>query len=236
MAKTQRQHATALRKAGSAPGPEAGSKSAVPSRNAGRRGRPKRGTSRRDVILRAALEEFSAHGFEAARLDDVARRAGVAKGTIYLYFRDKEALFLELVRAEMAPVVGALEQVAHVEAPIRMIAEQFIELFVREVVETHRKDVMRLVLSEGPRFPRLAAFYYREVLSRALTAVRRLLQRAAARGEIGNDALLRFPQLIAAPAVVAILWRALFERFEPLDVRAMLRVHFDLIFGGKERP
>jgi hypothetical protein len=133
-------------------------------------------------------------------------------------------------------VVGALEQVAHVEAPIRMIAEQFIELFVREVVETHRKDVMRLVLSEGPRFPRLAAFYYREVLSRALTAVRRLLQRAAARGEIGNDALLRFPQLIAAPAVVAILWRALFERFEPLDVRAMLRVHFDLIFGGKERP
>ncbi|HXF87180.1 MAG TPA: TetR/AcrR family transcriptional regulator [Xanthobacteraceae bacterium] len=198
--------------------------------------RPKAGTARRDAILRAALEEFSAHGFEAARLDDVARRAGIAKGTIYLYFRDKEALFQELVRTEMSPVVGTLEQVAHVDAPIRTVAEQFIELFVREVVETHRKDVMRLVLSEGPRFPKLAEFYYREVLSRALIAVRGLLQRAMASGEIGNDVLLRFPQLVAAPAVVAILWRALFDRFEPLDVRAMLRAHFDLVFGGEHRP
>lgn len=198
--------------------------------------RMKAGTARREAILRAALEEFAAHGFEAARLDDVARRAGIAKGTIYLYFRDKVALFQELVRTEMSPVVGTLEQVAHVDAPIRTVAEQFIELFVREVVETHRKDVMRLVLSEGPKFPKLAEFYYREVLSRALIAVRGLLQRAVARGEIGNDVLLRFPQLVAAPAVVAILWRALFDRFEPLDVRAMLRAHFDLIFGGERGP
>ncbi len=74
------------------------------------------------------------------------------------------------------------------------------------------------------------------MFSRALVAVRGLLQRAVARGEIGNDVLLRFPQLVAAPAVVAILWRALFDRFEPLDVRAMLRAHFDLIFGGERKP
>jgi AcrR family transcriptional regulator len=198
--------------------------------------REQRSTARREAILRAALEEFSAHGFEAARLEDVARRAGIAKGTIYLYFSDKEALFQELVRSEMLPVVGTLEQAAHLDAPIRTIAEQFIELFVREVVETHRKDVMRLVLSEGTRFPKLAEFYYREVLARALVAVRGLMQRAVARGEISGDALLRFPQLIAAPAVVAILWRALFDRFEPLDARAMLRAHFDLLFGGERRP
>jgi AcrR family transcriptional regulator len=198
--------------------------------------RNERGTARRAAILRAALEEFSAHGFEAARLDDVARRAGIAKGTIYLYFRDKETLFQELVRSEISPVVGNLEQITNVEAPIRAIAVQFIELFVREIVETRRKDVIRLVLSEGPRFPKLAEFYFREVVARALGAVRGLLQRAVARGEIDNDALLHFPQLLVAPGLLAILWNALFSRFEPLDVRAMLRAHFDLIFGKERTP
>ena len=82
--------------------------------------RAKRGAVRREVILKAALEEFSAHGFEAARLDDVARRAGIAKGTIYLYFSDKETLFQELVRSEISPVIGALEHVSQVEAPIQI--------------------------------------------------------------------------------------------------------------------
>lgn len=194
--------------------------------------RAKRSATRRDAILAAALEEFSARGYEAARLDDVARRAGIAKGTIYLYFNDKETLFQELVRSQLSPVVGALEHVAHVEAPMRAVAEQFVELFVREIIETRRKDIIRLIISEGPRFPKLAEFYYREVLSRALGAVRALLRRAAERGEVTNDAIVRFPQLLIAPALVAILWNALFDRFEPLDVRAMLRAHFEFMFGA----
>src|SRR5439155_10654062 len=78
---------------------------------------------RREAILAAALEEFSASGFAATRLDDVARRAGVAKGTIYLYFRDKESLFQELVRTMLGPVVGALEAAPAAELPVRVIAE-----------------------------------------------------------------------------------------------------------------
>src|SRR5476649_902735 len=194
--------------------------------------RVKSGVARREAILKAALEEFSARGFEAARLDDVARRAGIAKGTIYLYFSDKETLFQELVRSEISPIVGTLEHVSHVEAPIRMIAEQFVELFVREIIETRRKDIIRLIISEGPRFPKLAEFYYREVISRALGAVRAVLRRAVERGELANDAIARFPQLLIAPALVAIVWNALFDRFEPLDVRAMLRAHFDFMFGA----
>jgi AcrR family transcriptional regulator len=197
--------------------------------------RANRGARRRDAILAAALEEFSAHGFEATRLEDIARRAGIAKGTIYLYFNDKETLFQELVRSEISPVVTALEHVAYIEAPIQAIAEQFIELFVREIVETRRSDVIRLVLSEGPRFPKLAEFYYREVITRALAAVRALLKRAIERGEIDAGVLLRFPQLLIAPGLVAILWNALFNRFEPLDARALLRSHFDFVFG-KGRP
>jgi AcrR family transcriptional regulator len=193
--------------------------------------RAKRSASRREAILAAALEEFSAHGFEAARLDDVARRAGIAKGTIYLYFNDKEELFQALVRSFISPVVGTLEQVAHIEAPFPVLVEQLGELFVREIVETRRKDIIRLIFSEGQRFPKLAEFYYREVISRALVAVRAVLSRALERGEIKNEALVRFPQLLVAPGLVAIIWKSLFDRLDPLDVRAMLKAHFDFILG-----
>ena len=71
--------------------------------------RAAKAAARRDAILDAALDEFSARGFAAARLEDVAKRAGVAKGTIYLYFADKESLFQELIRSMMAPVVGTIE-------------------------------------------------------------------------------------------------------------------------------
>ena len=71
--------------------------------------RKARSIAKREAILAAALDEFSERGFAAARLDDVARRAGVAKGTIYLYFRDKESLFQELIRAMLTPLVGTIE-------------------------------------------------------------------------------------------------------------------------------
>ena len=211
------------------PAPKGASRTVVRAKNGGTRA--KRSAERRDAILSAALEEFSGRGFAAARLEDVALRAGVAKGTIYLYFADKEALFQELIRWQLTPVVGALEHVAHADVPMRAIADQFIEVFVREIYGTRRKDVIRLIISEGPRFPKLAEFYYREVLSRIIEAIRVVLRRAVDRGELKSDAYVRFPQLLAAPGLVAILWNGLFDRFEPLDPRALMRAHFDIILG-----
>jgi len=201
-------------------------------RPAGNGARAQKSAARREAILAAALDEFSAQGFAAARLDDVARRAGVAKGTIYLHFRDKEALFQELIRVQLGPVVGALEQAAHADLSLRHIADRLIDVFVREIFETRRKDIIRLVITEGPRFPQLAEFYYREVISRALSIIRGMLRRAVDRGELETDALVRFPQLLAAPGIVSVVWSGLFDRFEPLDVRAMMRAHFDIVLRG----
>jgi AcrR family transcriptional regulator len=204
----------------------------APPKRKGENGvRAQRSAARREAILSAALDEFSAQGFAATRLDDVARRAGVAKGTIYLHFRDKEALFQELIRSVLGPFVGTLELALKADLPVRQIAEQALELFVREVYETRRKDVIRLILTEGQRFPQLAEFYYREVLSRAIAAFRQLMRGAVERGELKSDALARFPQLMAAPAIVAIMWNGLFDRFEPIDPRALMRAHFDILFG-----
>jgi AcrR family transcriptional regulator len=195
--------------------------------------RAKRSAERRDAILAAALDEFSTRGFAATRLDDVARHAGVAKGTIYLHFADKQTLFQELIRMELGPVVAALEQVSHADVPFRQLTDRLVEVFVREIFETRRKDVIRLVLTEGPRFPALAEFYFREIISRVMATIRDMLRRAHERGELKTDALVRFPQLLPAPGIVAIIWSGLFDRFEPLDVRAMMHAHFDMLFGPR---
>jgi AcrR family transcriptional regulator len=198
--------------------------------------RAQRRGERREAILAAALEEFAARGFAAARLDDVARRAGVAKGTIYLYFSDKESLFQELVRTMLSPMVGVIEAAPAADLPVRAVAETIVDLFVREIYGTRRKDVIRLIISEGTRFPKLAEFYYREVISRVLPAMRALLARAVERGELDHDALARFPQLLVAPGLMAIIWNGLFGRFAPLDVRDLMRAHLDLIFGQRSAP
>ena len=187
--------------------------------------------ARRAAILAAALEEFTARGYEGARLDDVAKRAGIAKGTIYLYFADKETLFQELVRSMVHPVLGTLEKVRDVDVPARVLVEMLLTTFVREVYGTRRKDIIRLILSEGPRFPAIAEFYYREVVGRVLAIVRPILRRAAERGELPDDALARFPQLIVSPALMAIVWNGLFDKFEHLDVAEMARAHVGILFG-----
>jgi len=242
MAKVTKQP-TAAPAAGTAPGP-----SGIPGAMAGRSAytgaiaasrqgaRTAKAAARRDAILDAALDEFSAKGFAAARLDDVAKRAGVAKGTIYLHFADKEALFQELIRSKMVPVVGSLELAFGTELPLRAVVDQAIEIFVREVYGTRRREVIRLLISEGPRFPAVAEFYYHEVLERLLKALRGLLRRAYERGELSNDALVRFPMLLGAPGIIAIVWNGLFDRFEPLDVRALMRAHFDNLLGTGRAP
>jgi AcrR family transcriptional regulator len=188
---------------------------------------------KRQSILDAALDEFAARGFADTRLDDVARRAGVAKGTIYLYFSDKESLFQDLVRTRLSPLIGTIEAAAVRELPVRALAELIVTTFVEEIYGTRRKDVIRLIISEGTRFPELAKFYYGEVIGRVLPMLRQRLRVAVERGELGNDALARFPQLLVAPALMAILWNGLFGRFEPLDVGALMRAHLELLFGDR---
>ena len=200
-----------------------------------RANRQERSTERREAILAAALDEFAEAGFAAARLDDVAKRAGGAKGTIYLHFRDKESLFQELVRSMLAPVIASIEALGSAAPSNDQLGAHVVDLFMREIYETRRKDVIRLVMTEGRRFPQLAEFYYREVLSRALAAMRGLLRRSAAHGDV-PAALVEFPQLVAAPALIAVMWGGLFDRFEPLDTGAMLRAHVGLLFGPRRAP
>src|SRR5262249_35922184 len=173
----------------------AGAGQGAARKDAGARRREKR----RAAILAAALEEFAARGFAATRLDDVARRARIAKGTIYLYLRDKESLFQELVRSMLSPLVGTIEAAALRDLPIRAVVETIVDLFVNEIYGTRRKDVIRLIIAEGSRVPKLAEFYYREVIARVLPALRARLALAVGRGGLPHDPLAPLPPLQVAP-------------------------------------
>lgn len=186
--------------------------------------------ARREAILAAGLHVFAEHGFEAARLDEVAARAGVAKGTLYLYFTDKTALFEEIVRAAAGPVRAHLEALAEMpDQPTRLLLQKLFGFFVNEVLGTDRKLILRLIISEGPRFPALAHFYHAEVVSRGLVTLTRIIERGIARGEIRSRAVAQFPQLVMAPLLVSLLWDGLFQSISPLDIARMLDAHIDLL-------
>src|SRR4051794_19427495 len=196
-------------------------------------GRAARAAERRQAIIDGALDEFIARGFAATRLEDVARRAGVAKGTIYLHFKDKESMFEELIRTAIVPLIGRLAGPPSPGGSVRETLERFVSTFVHEVVTTRRGDIIRLIVAEGPRFPAIADFYYREVVSRGLAGLQALIELAVARGEIRQQQLARFPQIVVAPAIIAVIWQSLFNRHAPLDAKAMMRAHLDLIFGER---
>ncbi len=186
--------------------------------------------ARRDAILDAALTVFAERGFEAARLDDVAAQAGVAKGTLYLYFKDKEALFEEVVRSAASPIVERLSVLAAApDMPMTVMLDALFGLFEKEVLGTRRKLLIRLIIAEGPRFPRIAEFYFRDVISRIMPMLSKIAQRAADRGELPNDAVARYPQLVAAPLLLSVIWDGLFARISPLDVSDFLRAHRDVL-------
>jgi AcrR family transcriptional regulator len=209
-----------------------------PTRAAPRRLRRRRKDERPDEILAAAVEEFAAKGYAAARLDDVARRAGVAKGTIYLYYAGKDELFQAVVRRAIVPHLDHLEALA-------LASSSSVEAFLRGPflgLQRHllRSDVRRLVrvmLAEAPLVPGLSEFYYREVVARGLGILRTLIARGVERGEFRPTALAELPQPLIAGAVLALLWEWLFGRHHPLDTERLLETHISLLLEGlKARP
>ncbi len=186
---------------------------------------------RQDAILAAAFEVFSRHGYEAARIDDVARRAQIAKGTIYLYFRNKEQLFRAVVRGLPQKRFGAIAR------NFRGTGEQLVrELLLRmysELVRNEKIDsIARLLIAEGARFPQLVEIYHREIIAPGIKAMRQALMHGIAAGEFRQSAAVEFPQLVAAPAILAIMWRVLHGRRHRLDLNAYSNAHLEFLFDS----
>jgi AcrR family transcriptional regulator len=188
-------------------------------------------------ILDAAFKEFAVNGFEAARLEDVARRAGIAKGTIYLYFKNKELLFRAVVRSLIHPVLGTFD--AHAALSAESAEEVLRGLMSRHYTELVKNDkaraIFRLLIAESGKFPQLSEMYYRE-LKHGLGALRLVLERGAATGEFRRTRAVDFPQILMAPAGIATLWKLIFGERRTLDLDAYMRAHLEFVLLGIRKP
>lgn len=182
-------------------------------------------------IVEAALARFLSEGFERTRMLDVARDAGLAKGTLYLYYPTKEALFEGVVSLMLGSALERLD----VEPPgpdesTRDFVRRALMPLVTDKQAELRQALFRLILSEGQRFPEVLAAYRKVALDPFLAAARRIGARARARGEIGNDALERLPMLLLAPGLLISIWNHMFAD-EALDPPDVFESYFDLLFG-----
>ncbi len=169
-------------------------------------------------ITSAALDAFAENGYTATKVDDVARRAGVSKGLLYLYFKTKEDLFKAVVRNFISPRIDTLIQSVETSD---LSAENFLRgpflVFAKSVPKSPARILLRLMIAEGPKHPDLVSWYWDNVVSKGLGALRSVLARGVSDGEFRQSALLEFPQTLISPVIVSVLWNQLFERHEKLD-------------------
>jgi AcrR family transcriptional regulator len=188
-------------------------------------------------ILAAALSCFAEHGFAATRLDEVAARAGVTKGTLYLYFPSKEELFKSVVRQEIvAQIVAAEATVAAASTePAALLLQRILSGFCGMIVSAPAGAIPKLVIAEAGNFPELARFYLDEVAGRGKTLFMNLLRRGIESGEFraGIDIEHAVPCVIG-PVLMATLWNQSLGRYaeKRLDAEALCRTHLDLLLQG----
>ena len=183
-------------------------------------------------LLSAALECFTERGFAATRLDDVAARAGVTKGTVYLYFPNKVELFKAVVRASLVPFIERVEQTA-AEGSAADVLRRLGSFWAERVLPTPASAIPKLVIAEAGNFPDLARFYLDEVVSRARKVLAGVLRRGIASGEFRPVEVEHVVYCLLAPFLLATLWKHSLGPFDgkPMDP-GMLRTHIDLFLTG----
>src|SRR3989441_12389674 len=176
-----------------------------------RRAKPRwkrRKEARPGEIVAAALELFAERGFAATKLAEVARRAGVTKGTLYLYFDSKEALFKAMVRETIVPVIAQGEAMARsFTGSARELFERLVREYWRLVGETALAGIPKLMMAEAANFPELARFYYDEVVTRGHRLMGGVLERGIRDGEFRPVDVKVAVKLAMAPLVHAASWR-----------------------------
>jgi len=191
----------------------------------------RRKEDRPQEITEAALAAFAEKGYAATRVDEVAKRAGVSKGLLYLYFKTKEDLFKAVVRSFVVPKIDELTAI--IESS-ELSSEEFLRGpfldFVKTLPGSPISILVRLMISEGPKHPDLLQFYWDNVVSRGLAALKQLVDRGVANGEFRRSCVNEFPHLFVMPVVFSVIFKLLFEKQCP-DTDALIEAQVSLLIN-----
>ena len=184
-------------------------------------------------ITQAALAAFAEKGYAATKVDEVAKRAGVSKGLLYLYFKTKEDLFKAVIRSFLSPRIDAL--ISNIEET-DLSAEEFLRgpflAFARSLPKSPAKILVRLMIAEGPKHPDLVEWYWDNVVSRALAALRTLIERGVDNGEFRESAVNEFPQLLVTPVFFSMIFTIVFKQQMNLDTDRFIEAHLEMVLDS----
>jgi AcrR family transcriptional regulator len=196
--------------------------------------RRRRKAERPKEILEAAFVEFSRHGYAMTTLDHIAEHAGVTKGTIYVYFENKEHLFISMVRELMKATLDTVQEMfdRHDGSTADLLRAQFSFIYEHIVEDRRRREVVRMLIAEASRFPALADRYHQEIQCPCQDLLARTIQRGIDRGEIRQSAVTACPLVIIAPIALVDVWMMMFDDRHPLDMKAYFDAHLELVLNG----
>jgi AcrR family transcriptional regulator len=196
--------------------------------------RRRRKAERPHEILEAAFLEFSRNGYAMTKLDAIAERAGVTKGTIYVYFENKEHLFISMVRELMKVTLDTVHDMfeRHEGSTADLLKAQFSFIYENIVEDRRRREVVRMLIAEAPRFPALADRYHDEIHQPCMEMLQQAIQRGMDRGEIKRSAITECALVIVAPMALIDVWMMMFEDRQPIDLKAYFNAHLELVLKG----
>ena len=195
----------------------------------------RRKAERPDEIVGAALAVFAEKGFAAAKLDDIAARAGVSKGAVYLYFETKEDIFRAVVERAISPNIGVVKAMAAAHpGPLADLLRGVTGHIAGVVQNTPMGGVMKMVIGEARNFPELARVWHDELVSQGVAALTAAITNAQARGEVKPGDASTYALQVISPLLVGVIWRETFVPVgaEPFDLTALMRQHLDTLLSG----
>jgi AcrR family transcriptional regulator len=195
----------------------------------------RRKDARPQELLAAAMTLFVERGFAATRLEDVAAQAGVSKGTLYLYFTNKEELFKAVVRENVVPVIGEAEEIINTfEGSSSELFRAIIFGWWERIGNTPLSGLAKLIMAEAGNFPEVARFYHDEVISRGTAMIVRVLERGIQRGEFRPVDVTEAINVVTAPMLMLMAWKHSFGHcgVKPLSPESYLNTFIDLFLNG----
>ncbi len=194
----------------------------------------RRKDARPGEILDAALACFKERGFTRTRLEDVAAKAGVTKGTVYLYYANKEELFKAVVRGELAPNLDQLKKILTEPGPAAGQLERLVLFWAREIAPSPLSVIPKIIFAEAGNFPELARFFLEAVPRPMRQLLASVLRRGIERGEFRPVDVEHVVYCIIGPLIFSLLWQHSLGPHDdrPLDVEAVCRAHLDLVLHG----
>lgn len=195
----------------------------------------RRSEDRPREICAAALEVFAEKGFAAAKLDEIAQRSGVSKGTLYLYFDDKQDLFRAVVRSAIVPNIDAITAaISALDAEFSEVVGMFLSGFAEREARLPIGAVAKIVIGESRNFPELARVWHDEVAAKAIGALAGFVEQAQQRGEVRSGDARLYAFSLVGPMVLGALWRTVLVPAggQPLDLTQLAKQHAETVLRG----